>query len=86
MGHTTTNGQGRARVAATGEYYEIRLKGHLDEGWAERFGDIALSHAENGETVLAGLFQDQAALFGVLLQIHGLGLQLISVHRRTASP
>lgn len=85
MSQTATDGQDRALQTA-GEYYEIRLKGHLDEAWAERFGGISLSHQDNGETVLGGLFPDQAALFGVLLQIHGLGVGLISVNRRTALP
>ncbi len=73
-------------MPTAGEYYEIRLKGYLDASWAERFGDVSLSHVDNGETILLGLFPDQSALFGVLLQIHGLGLPLISVHRRTARP
>ena len=83
MSRTATDGRDQARLTA-GEYYEIRLKGHLDECWAERFGDVRLSHVEGGETVLLGLFPDQAALFGVLLLIHSLGVTLISVNHRTA--
>lgn len=83
MSRTATDGRDQAGMTA-GEYYEVRLKGHLDECWAERFGDVRLSNVEGGETVLVGLFPDQAALFGVLLQIHSLGVTLISVNHRTA--
>ncbi len=85
MSQPATNGPDPALQGA-GEYYEIRLKSHLDGCWAERFGDVTLCHTENGETVLAAFFPDQAALFGVLLQIHGLGLELLSVHRGSALP
>ncbi len=54
--------------------YELRLKGHLDARWAERF-----SHDSDGTTLLAGLVVDQAALYGVLRQVRDLGLPLLSV-------
>ena len=85
MSKTATDGPDRA-LRKAGVCYEIRMEGHLDECWAERFGDVSLTHVENGETLVVGLFRDQAALFGVLLQIHGLGVSLISVHRRTVLP
>ena len=36
---------------------------------------------ENGETLIAGPIQDQAALHGVLARIRDLGLPLVSVVR-----
>jgi hypothetical protein len=38
------------------------------------------------ETVLTGWLEDQAALFGVLAQIEGLGLQLLELRQIRASP
>ena len=58
--------------------YEIRLKGHLDERWAERFAGLTFSH-DNGTTVLFGPVVDQAALYGVLRTVRDLGLPLLSV-------
>ena len=34
--------------------YEIRLKGHLDARWANRFEGLSLSYGSDGTTVLSG--------------------------------
>ena len=61
--------------------YEIRLKGHLDVRWAERFEGLSFTHARDGTTILAGLVVDQAALYGLLRTVRDLGLPLLSVIR-----
>lgn len=38
---------------------------------------------EPAETILYGTLHDQAELFGLLLRIHDLGLQLLEVRRLT---
>ncbi len=67
---------------ATGEFYEIRVKGHLDAGRSAWFEGLMLTHVENDETILAGLVADQAALWGVLARVRDLGLKLVSVKGR----
>ena len=59
--------------------YEIRLKGHLDARWADRFEGLSFTHASDGTTILAGSVVDQAALYGVLRKVRDLGLPLLSV-------
>ena len=59
--------------------YEIRLKGHLDVRWAERFEGLSFTHARDGTTILAGPVVDQAALHGLLRTVRDLGLPLLSV-------
>lgn len=59
--------------------YEIRLKGHLDARWANRFEGLSLSYGSDGTTVLSGPVVDQAALHGVLRKVRDLGLPLLSV-------
>src|ERR1043165_1496300 len=59
--------------------YEIRIKGHLDDRWADWFGGLTLTREDNGETLLAGEVVDQAALHGLLRQVRDLGMPLISV-------
>ena len=60
--------------------YEIRLKGHLDDKWADWFDGLTITRADNGETLLRGPVVDQAALHGVLRKVRDLGLPLVSVN------
>lgn len=66
--------------------YEIRIKGHLAQGWSEWFERLAITHEPNGETLMTGPVCDQAALFGVLMKVRDLGLTLISVNRVESEP
>ena len=60
--------------------YEIRLKGHLDNRWADQFEHMSFTHASDGTTILAGPLADQAALYGLLRKVRDLGLPLIAVN------
>lgn len=60
--------------------YEIRIKGHLDPGWAEWFGGVTITQEDNGDTLLAGAGFDQAALYGLLRKVRDLGMPLIAVN------
>ena len=61
------------------EYYEVKIKGHLDQRWSDWFMDLKLTHLEGDETLLSGPLPDQAALHGLLERIRDLNLTLISV-------
>jgi hypothetical protein len=63
-------------------YYAIRVKGHLDPSWQDRFGGLGIEQQEAGTTLLSGTLPDQAALHGVLLQIVRLSLTLLSLETR----
>jgi len=60
-------------------YYEIRLKGYLDDQWAEWFEGLTIKLEDNGDTLLTGLVIDQAALHGLLKKVRDLGIPLVSV-------
>ena len=60
-------------------FYEIRVRGHLDDSWSEWFEGLRLTREANGETVLSGFIADQAALHGLLVKVRDLGLPLLSV-------
>jgi hypothetical protein len=60
--------------------YEIRLRGHLGQEWAEWFEGLAITPEGGGDTLLTGPVGDQAALFGLLKKVRNLGLFLISVN------
>lgn len=59
--------------------YHIRVKGHLDDKWADWFEGFVMASRGDGETLLSGAVVDQAALHGVLNKIHNLGLPLLLV-------
>ncbi len=60
-------------------HYEIRIRGHLDDRWADRFAGLTITLEANGNTLLTGLVADQAALHGWLRKVRDLGMPLISV-------
>ena len=62
------------------QYYEIRIKGHLDESWTDWFNGLRVHYEDSGETLLTGSLPDQAALHGVLSRLRDLGIELISVN------
>ena len=71
-----TSGPGRE-----GDGYLIRIQGHLDQRWASWFDGLALTHDDDGTTLLQGHVADQAALHGLLTKVRDMGLPLVSVTR-----
>jgi hypothetical protein len=63
------------------DIYQIQLKEHLDNWWADRFADFNVSYTEAGTTLLTGPLPDQAALHGLLIRVRDLGLTILSLAR-----
>ena len=66
-------------MTTTATPYEIRIAGHLDDRWGEWFGDLTVSHNEDGTTTLVGSVTDQARLHGILSRIRDVGATLLSL-------
>ena len=64
------------RAGSTGQHsgrYAVRLAGHLHPRWTARFDGMALTHLDDGTTLLEGDIADQAALHGLLRTLRDLG-------------
>jgi hypothetical protein len=64
---------------ARGGFFEIRVKGHLDESWSDWLGGLEMELLDNGEMRLRGHIRDQAALMGILNKLYSLNLILLSL-------
>ena len=59
--------------------YCITVKGHLADHWSDWFEGLTISNGANGEAMLVGRLEDQAALYGVLVKLRDLGVPLIAL-------
>jgi hypothetical protein len=62
-------------------HYQITVKEYLEDSWATWFDGLAISHAPDGTTTLAGAVRDQSALYGLIDKARDLGLTLVAVGR-----
>jgi hypothetical protein len=66
--------------------YEIRVKGHLEEGRSEWLGGLKVAPQPDGETILTGEIVDQSALNAILNRLHAMNIKLVSVEHVDATP
>ena len=43
------------------QFYQIRVKGHLDNSWSERLDGLTITHEDDGSTLLTGPVAGPAA-------------------------
>lgn len=58
----------------------VRIKGRIDDSWADWFEGFELIHQEEDETILSGVVIDQASFYGLIGKLRDLGLQLVEVN------
>ncbi len=74
---------GSARSSAPrGRFFEIRVRGHLDQSWSEWLEGLDVRLLDEGQMLLSGQIRDQTALMGILTKLYNLNLTLISVSER----
>ena len=61
--------------------YQVRIKGHLGQKWAEWFGVVSITLEDDGNTSLFCSVIDQAALYGLIRKLRDIGAPLISIYR-----
>ncbi len=62
------------------KFFEIRVKGYLNDQWSDWLEGLEVKQLENGETSLSGEVIDQAALMGILNKLSRLNLSILSVN------
>lgn len=67
------------KQANDGNYCEVVVAGHLDQTRLAEFTEMCVNPQPGGQTLISGLIPDQAALFGLLIRIRDMGIELISV-------
>ena len=60
--------------------YQVRIKGLVDLQWADWFAGMTVSATDDGDTLLTGPDEDQAALHGLLRKLRDRGLTLLSIN------
>lgn len=69
--------------------YEIEVVGLIDRAWGDWLeAPRILTTVKDGQPVtrLTVQFKDQAGLIGVLRQLHGMGLELLTITRLGKQP
>jgi len=61
--------------------YQIRVKDHIDDEWAEWFAPLQIANGSNGEATFTGPVRDQAELHGLINKVFNLNLTLLAVNR-----
>jgi len=59
-------------------FYEIRVRGRLDERWLDFFDGMTVAPKDDATTI-SGFVADQSALHGLLERVRDFGLVLLSV-------
>jgi len=73
-------------MAGQGDVYEFHIEGHIGSSWTSWFDGLTIHRTPDGDTVLSGPIEDQAALHGVLMKIRDLGLPLVTATRLDWQP
>jgi hypothetical protein len=72
----------RPAVPTARALYQLRVSGSIPADLVRDLEGVNMT-IEPAQTVLYGTLPDQSALFGLLVRIHDLGLQLLEVRRIT---
>jgi len=81
MNTENNKNQGNLSTGTQEGSYEIHVRGQLDESWSDWLEGMEVKLSDNGEMILLGHIEDQAALMGVLNKLYRLNLTLLSVSK-----
>ncbi len=79
IGQTNTHKKSFLPAGLQGGFFEIHVKGQLDESWSDWLEGLEVKLLDNGEMTLFGHIGDQAALMGTLNKLYRQNLALLSV-------
>lgn len=68
-------------MGSAGAVFVIRVRGHVDQRWADWFDSLQIVNHACGEATLEGPVVDQTALYGLLGRLRDLNLELIELKK-----
>jgi hypothetical protein len=77
---SSSEDQNPSSLSSGAGFYEIHVKGHLNDKWSDWLEGLEIERLDNGEMILIGPIVDQAALIGILNKLSRLNLALLSVN------
>lgn len=66
--------------------YQVRVRGHLDPHWSSWLDGLSIHPDDDGTSHIRGDIRDQAALYGLVMRLRDLGVELIAVIPEDAPP
>ena len=69
------------QVSKYPQTYQIKVHEWIDADWSDWLDGLVVTHDSENHTLITGPVSDQSALLGLLLRLHNLGLQLVSVNQ-----
>ncbi len=76
---------GSTKITHPAAIYEIKVRGSLDESWANWFSEMKIypgkTNLDNPITSLKGPVIDQSALRGILTRLWDMNLEIISLQQ-----
>ena len=69
------------KMSKHSQTYQIKVHQRIDTDWSDWLDGLVMTHDSENHTLLTGPVFDQSALLGLLLKLHNLGMQLVSVHK-----
>jgi len=60
-------------------HFRVQSEAHLDGWLRDYFGELKISHEEDGTSILTGKLLDMSAVYGLIIKLRDAGIFIISL-------